>query len=636
MKCGLTTAVAVMLMLSVYAKDIKYPVSAIPEELKKNANVVIRDDQTIFRILSQNQATVHIHYAVTIMNSNGKDYAEMDVVYFDKLMKIKDLKATAYDANGDLIKKLKSSEIMDRAESDGFSLYSDNRVKSFDLSQSAYPYTVEVEYDKEYSFLFFIDGSAVANEEKVSVQNFVYELIYPTNLKPRYKTYNIDTKPAVVSPSPGVESMRWTINNVTPFVIEPMASSANYVKRIAAAPGNFEMEGYAGSMSNWQDLGRWQEKLNSGRDKLPEETKTKVRELVKGLNTHEEKAKAIYEYMQSRTRYVSVQLGIGGWQPFDATTVDKNGYGDCKALSNYMVAMLKEAGVPAFYTIIRAGSGPSIDPTFPANAFNHVIVGVPNKTDTVWLECTSQTTPFGYVGKFTGNRYGLMITGNGGQLRKTTYYPTEVNVQSTTAEIDLEPTGNAKAKIKTNYAGLQYENSNLDYVINLSNDDKKKWIQNNTDIPNFNINQFDFVNNKKKLPNATVSMDLALPKYASVSNKRIFLTPNLMNRWTYIPEKIENRKTPFVLQTGFTDIDTVRFHFPENIYPEFLPQDSKITTRFGTYEAGFKLEAGSLLYIRRMTRKDGEFPAEAYQELIDFYKSVSKADNIKLVFLSKT
>ena len=84
------------------------------------------------------------------------------------------------------------------------------------------------------------------------------------------------------------------------------------------------------------------------------------------------------------------------------------------------------------------------------------------------------------------------------------------------------------------------------------------------------------------------------------------------------------------------DIDTIRFHIPEDIYPEFLPPDMKYESRFGSYEAGFKLDAGSLIYIRKFSRKDGKFPAESYQELIEFYKNVNKADNAKLVFLNKT
>ena len=636
MKYALTTTVAVMLMFSSHAKDAsKYPVSGIPESLKKGAKVVVREDETIFKILSRKSATVHIHYVVTILNPNGKDYAEKFLSY-DKMRKIRDLKAIAYDANGEVIKKLKTSDFIDQAAFDGFSLYSDSRIKGFNLSQSTFPYTVEVEYDVDYSMLFFIDGSEVASEENVSVQHFTYELIYPTDLKPRIKTYNIDVSPAVSTPTSGIESTRWTLKDQAPLVIEPMAARSKFIKRIQAAPSDFEMEGYVGNMSNWKDLGQWFVKLNDGRDKLPEATKAKVRDLVKGLTTNEQKAKAIYEYMQSKTRYVSIQLGIGGWQPFDATTVDKTGYGDCKALSNYMVAMLKEVGVPSYYAIIWAGSGSPIDPTFPSSRGNHAIVAVPNDKDTIWLECTSQIAPFGYIGTFTGNRHALIVTESGGKIVRTTYYPQNLNIQSTIADVDLDLNGNAKAKVKTNYSGIQYENGNLDYVVNLAAEDQKKWIQKNTSIPSFDVAQFSIVNKKEKIPTATVKLDLVLNKYASVSNKRIFVTPNLMNRSTFIPEKVESRKTSFALATAFTDIDTIRYHIPESIYPEFLPPPQSFKSRFGTYDAEFKLDAGSLIYIRRFSRKDGEFPAESFQELIDFYKNINKADNAKLVFLNKT
>lgn len=617
-------------------KDIKYPVSLIRPDLKENANVVVRDDETVFRINSRKSSSVHFHYAVTILNSNGKDYATK-VIGYDRMSKIKDLKAAVYDGSGEVIKKLKTADIVDRSAFDGVSLFSDNRLKAFDLSQSHYPYTVEVEYDMEYDYLFIIDGSVVANDEKVSVENFKYQLVYPINLKPRYKSYNIDVAPVRASTETGSESLTWTLKNVPPLKIEPMSQTSKYIQRIEAAPSSFEIGGYSGNMSNWEDIGQWLRKLNEGRDVLPEETKRKVHELVAGLTTNEEKAKVLYEHLQSKTRYVSIQLGIGGWQPFEATTVEKTGYGDCKALSNYMVAMLKEAGVPAFYTMIMAGqNAPGFDPDFPTSRANHIIVAVPNAKDTLWLECTSQTNPFGYIGTFTGNRYALMVTEEGGKLRKTTHYPTNKNLQTTVADVTLDLAGNAKAKVVTNYSGLQYENNGLSFVLNYSAEEQKKWIQKNTPIPSFDVGQFSLVDKKGKVPTAVVKMDLTLNKYASVSNKRIFVTPNLMNRSTFIPEKVENRKTPFVLKTGYIDVDTIKFAIPENIYPEHLPSNSKFTSRFGTYESGFKLEAGSLIYYRTLKRNDGEFPAESYQELIDFYKNINKADNAKLVFVSKT
>lgn len=635
MKRGLAVACATLVVLTAMSKDIKYPVALIPSDLKTNANAVVREDEVIFRILSKKSSTAHYHTVVTILNQNGRDYA-YNYIFYDKMRKVRDIKAFIYDAYGEQIKKLKSNEIPDRAAFDNVSLYSDNRYKEIDLSHTSYPYTIDLEYDLDYSYLFSIDGSTVPVQENVSVQKFTYQLIYPTELRPRYKAYNIEAKP-VITLAPGTETMTWTLTGIKPLVIEPMAPRATYVQRIVAAPVNFEMGGYEGNMSSWTELGKWQQALNKGRDVLPEETKKKVQSLTAGLKTNEEKAKVIYEYLQSRTRYVSIQLGIGGLQPFDATTVDQTGYGDCKALSNYMVAMLKEVGVPAYYTWIYGGRDDMpVDPTFPSNMGNHIIVGVPNGKDTVWLECTNQTVPFGFVGSFTGNRYGLMITENGGALRKTTYYPQQQNVQTTKADVTMDPAGNAKATVVTEYTGTQYENGGLHQILNSSAADQKKWIQENTSIPSFDVGPFSFTNNKDKVPTATVKVDLVLNKYASVSNKRIFVAPNLMNRWTYIPEKVESRKTPFQLRSAFVDIDTIRYHLPENIYPEFLPPVSKISSRFGSYEAGYKLEQGMLIYYRKMVRGDGEFGPEAYQELIDFYKSINKADNAKIVFLNKT
>ncbi|MEJ0031359.1 MAG: hypothetical protein WDO15_13720 [Bacteroidota bacterium] len=86
--------------------------------------------------------------------------------------------------------------------------------------------------------------------------------------------------------------MKWTIENITPIAYEPMSSRSDYMRRIVAAPNDFEWDGYQGNMSNWQDFGQWFAKLNVGRDKLPDEAKAKVRALVKDKKTNEEEGKS--------------------------------------------------------------------------------------------------------------------------------------------------------------------------------------------------------------------------------------------------------------------------------------------------------------------------------------------------------
>jgi hypothetical protein len=620
---------------SATAQELKYPVSAISEELKKDVDVVVREDHMWYKIRSINSATYHVHQVATIFNEQGNKSAQ-EVIFYDKLTKIVDINAYAYDATGKQIKRLKKGEIYDQAAYDGVSLFSDSRLKRIDMSQATYPYTVEFEYEIDYNFLFRIPSSWWGGA-RTSHEHASYQLIYPTNLEPRYKAFNVKVEPVKERLDKGFESITWKFENIKPTINESNGPPfEEIVPHIIAAPKNFEFDGYAGKMESWDTFGQWIISLNKGRDVLPAETKKKVREIVSGLSSREEKVKALYEFMQNRTRYVSIQLGIGGFQPFEASVVDKFGYGDCKALSNYMIALLKEAGISANYVLIGAGAGtPSLNVDFPSSQFNHAITAVPNEKDTLWLECTSQTNPFGYQGRFTGDRKALMITDRGAAPVKTIHYTADQNLQSRTANVTIDAQGNANAKIKTTSSGIQYETRGLNWV--LSNQDKqKKWIEKNTDIPNFNVNSFSMKEMKDKIPSAIVNLDLTLNRYASVSGKRLFVTPNLMNRMTYIPEKTEDRKTDVVTRSNFIDQDTIVLSIPENLYPEFLPQPVKINSKFGEYEANFKFDAGKVVYTRRLKMWKSRFPKESYKELVDFYRNVNKADNTKLVFLNKT
>ena len=143
-----------------------------------------------------------------------------------------------------------------------------------------------------------------------------------------------------------------------------------------------------------------------------------------------------------------------------------------------------------------------------------------------------------------------MVTENGGKLVHTTRYPANQNLQTRYAEVDVTRTGDAKAKVKTIYSGLQYENGDLNFIVNYQYDEQKKWIQKNTSIPNFDVTSFNMADRKDKIPSATVKADLDLRRFATVSGKRIFLTPNLMNRSASIPEKVETRRTNVVLKFG--------------------------------------------------------------------------------------
>jgi transglutaminase-like putative cysteine protease len=625
----------ILLSCSCFAVDLKYPVSEIPEDVKKGMYAVIREQEFTFEITSVGSSKYRHRIAITLLNANAKSYADM-VVGYDKMRNIKLFKCTSYDAMGNVIRKLKQSEIQDVSAYDGYSLYSDNRLKIADLSQGTYPYTVEFEYEVEMKLLYSIPDFYLYTDDEIFIQKSTYQIVYPQGLKPRYKLFKIQ-EPRILTLEKK-EALLWSFENVKPEKFEKLGPDfPQVVPNIMAGPVDFEYGGYAGKMDTWEGFGSWQAKLNEGRDVLPEATKQRVRELTKDAKTTEEKARILYNYLQDKTRYVNIELGIGGLQPFEAKVVDQTGYGDCKALSNYMVSLLREAGVKGYFTTIMAGDdAEEVVPSFASHQANHVIVAVPNKQDTLWLECTSQTNPFGYLGSFTGDRYGLMITENGGKLVRTISYAAEDNLQIRSANVVVAATGDARANITTSYSGLQYENGGLSFALNQSYDDQKKWVQENTQISSFDVSSFSMKNRKDKIPTATLKLDLNIKRLASVSGKRIFLTPNLMNRSSFVPEKLETRKTNIVLRTPGIDIDSIHFVLPQGMYPELLPEPVKIKSKFGEYEVSYKIDDTGLLYVRRLKMVKGEFPPDSYQALVDFFKGISKADNTKLVFLNKT
>lgn len=629
--------ISLVFVTNTYGKDIEYPASKIPEVLTKKTNVVVREAHTDFTIVAKNEARQKVRRVLTILNEFGKESA-IAYVHYDKLTKVLNFEGALYNANGELVRKLKKSDIYDRSAVAGYSLYEDSRVQIANLQYGQYPYTVEFEFEVKYKYLFQIPSFHLLTMQKMSVQEGVFSLVFPTSLAPRFKAMNTAQLPEeTVDEVKGTKTLVWRFKNYEAIQPEPFGLSFDeLVPKIMVAPSDFEYEGYAGNMETWDNFGRWVNSLNNGRGVLDAQAQLTAKQLTEDLGTTEEKVKKLYEYLQSKTRYVNISLGIGGFQPFEASVVEKTGYGDCKALSNYMVALLGSVGIKGYYSLIMAGENfTPLQTDFPSSQFNHVVVAVPNGSDTLWLECTSQTQPFGYLGTFTDDRYALMILDDGATLVKTASYGSNTNIQARTAEVYVNEKGEATANVSTSYSGLQYENGDLNFILSRE-DELKKWVNNHTDIPAFDLKRVSARNDKSRIPTAKLDIELSIPRLAVVNGKRIFLTPNLMNRSSFIPETNESRKSEIVIKTGWTDFDTIRYYLPEQIYHEFLPEPVHIESAFGVYDAEYTMESGLLVYKRRLLIREGRFSGDSYPELCQFYQNIKKADETKVVLLDKT
>jgi hypothetical protein len=624
--------VFIVAALTAKAGDRDYAVSRIPVELLKDANMVIRLEEDFTEMQSIERLYTRHHYVITILNEKGDSYAELNE-HYDRFNEIKSIEGTLYDAYGNKIKSLKNRDIEDQNGSSGMSLADDIRYKSHNFYYKVYPYTVEYTIEKVKKETMFFPSWIPVWDELISVEKSVFSMKVPADYIVRYKIFNYKQE-AEIKEESNKKTLTWQIINF-PAIKREFASPGwtRITPSVMLAPSQFSIEDYKGNMTDWNELGKFQSTLNDGRDILPPAMKQKVSELIKDAGSVEEKVKRLYNFLQANTRYISIQLGIGGWRPFDAMYVAAKSYGDCKALSNYMHSLLKEAGIQSYYTLIKAGdNAEDIITDFPSRQFNHVIVCVPNGKDTIWLECTDQTRAAGYMGAFTGNRHALLITEDGGRLVSTPHYGLNENIQSRHIKAVLDEDATLHVQSHSIYKAM--EQDELEMLINaLSKDKVKEYLHEQLDFATYEISNFDYKEIKSSIPAIDESLGITVNNYATITGKRLFITPNVMTRSYRRLTADTARKYDLELGFEYKDVDSVEIELPKGYSPEAMPQDVTVDSKFGKYYCSVKLKDNKLLYYRTVEKYSGRFPAKDYADLVKFYDAIYKADRNKVVLI---
>jgi transglutaminase-like putative cysteine protease len=622
--CGIFLSICLNIS---FAAELLYPVSAIPEALKANAHTVYREQKCELTINSENSATAKIIEARTILNKNGENNVKF-IESYNPMNKITSIKATVYDQNGKKVHTRTLEDAIDRSAI-GFSLYADNRVYILDPNYLTYPFTVKYEYEINYKQTLFLPGVFLP-DYNTSYEDIDFSVTTPLGFELKYNENKLPST-CVKTNSGNKIIYNWKMKAIPARLYEPFTQhfKPNY-PQLQIVPLNFKVDDSHGSTVNWKSFGDWAYSLNSVRGNLPAATVEKMKQLTANLKTDREKVKAVYEYMQKKTRYVSVQIGIGGWQPFGADVVDKNAYGDCKALSNYMYNLLNAIGIKSHYVLVTAGENArEINPDFVASQFNHAIVCVPLKGDTIWLENTSQINPFGYTGTFTDDRLVLLVDSGNSKLVRTRVYSANENCINRHATVELTAENTAIASVTTNYIGLAYDD--MQPILHADDNEKKKKITENINIPGFALSNFTLTEKSAYTPEICEKLNLELTNCVKSLQGNIELLPlNLMNKLTDLPDKVRNRKTDMCIRRAYMENDTIDYKLPSGYTISDLPQNIKSESDFGEYTATITVNKNEIRYIRHFQLKKGSFSAGDYSRFREFLESISTADEVMI------
>lgn len=621
----------------VQAQNLEYSTILLDKKAMENANAVVRLDDMAVTLVSKKEMNIKLHRVVTVLNKYGAKHVHASVGYNNSI-KIKKAQAIVYDALGKELEKFKKKEFKDVSAVDGGTLYSDSRVIYMDYTPIQYPYTVDFTYEittpntSNIPNWFFLDGFLV------SMQKSRYSITYGLpDQKPVIKEKNLENLDIVKTENGN--TITYEANGIPGMKQESLSPSfGNIAPMLMVRTTNFHYEGYDGTVSDWKDLGSWMHsKLLKGRDGLSEVTKTQVAALVKGVDDNLEKAKRIYKYVQENTRYISVQVGVGGIQPISAIEVDRVKYGDCKGLTNYTKTLLDYVGVPAYYTHVEAGRYKvNFEDDFADLAQgNHVILAIPYQGKYHWVDCTSQSHPFGFVGDFTDGRKVLVIKPDGGELTTTPAYVNKDNYQRTSAIYALDPDGGISGDITIHTGGIQYDNRF--YLEDSTNENVIKHYKEYWDnINNLIVEKHQFDNDRDQVV-FTEKVNVNAVNYGTKSGERILFAANAFNKNSYVPNRYRSRKMPLEIQRGFFDEDEFIIKLPQGYTVEALPNAAKMENEFGAYEVSAILNEAehTVTYKRSLLIKEGMYPKEKYSEYRKYRRQVAKMDNAQIVLVKE-
>lgn len=608
--------------------------AAVGTVCQAQTNSVVALDDTDVRQTGNN-----IEYTrkrvVEILNDKADDEACF-VFQTDRNTQLKAFAATVADRNGKTLRKFKKADL--KMTELSLEMADGARTLYMDYTPPSYPVTVTFEWeartsDEVVAFPQFVPQRDYGSE----VKKAHYRISVPSANPCRMMLKNIAVTPSVHEE--GVQTVtEMTVENIKPIQRERSAPGlAELLPTALVAPTYFVYHGTSGSMKTWTDFGKWQYALLDGRDQLTDAQKTVVRQLVGGCSTDREKVERIYRYLYGNTRYVSIQLGIGGYQPATAESVGRTGFGDCKALSNYMAAMLREAGLDAFYAAVSTDYS-RLYADFPnLNQLNHVVAGAVADGDTLWLECTNARMPAGYVHNTLAGHDALLIAKDGGRIVRMPGRADTLNLQRTDVDVALKPDGSAAVRMVQRSECGQYEP-----LLALAGKDaaeRSRYVLSLMSVAGAKLEKMEMREDTScaQRPAMVVQAELDGKGYATVTGSRLFVPINTIKSTYGRMADGGERRQKVVISQGFADEEHFTIHLPEGYAVEALPQPVAASNELGEFcsECKADTEHGTVTVSQRMTMRKGEYPPSAYASLLTLANTARKGYSSKLVLVKK-
>ena len=387
------------------------------------------------------------------------------------------------------------------------------------------------------------------------------------------------------------------------------------------------------TFKNWAEVGDWWGALAAVQAVVTPAIQAKAKELTAGLSTDTDKAKAIYAYVATKFRYISISFGAGRYRPHSAEEVLTNQYGDCKDKHTLLAALLKAAGIQAWPALI--GAGIKLDPSLPTpTQFNHVITVLPRDGKYVWLDTTAEVAPFGFLGQILRDEQALVIPSAGTPvLMRTPVDPPFAASETVDIESSLALNGTLTGHLDFRMRGGDDAVAMRAGFHELAPTQWPVFIQGMSfalgyagDVSGVNAESLDDLDKPLHY-----GYDYTRKDFSDWAERKI--QPPMPPLIFGPGDEAEKPRESFWAGVPGETVCRASVRLPKG-FSVVPPRDAALTSDFADYSAHYSIKDGVLLAERKMIVKKPKVTVEQWEEYRKFYKAV-RSDQDQFLTLSE-
>ena len=443
----------------------------------------------------------------------------------------------------------------------------------------------------------------------------------------------------------------WQSTEIGPLLEEPFSPPAtDLVRQLLVRCREPVKDGDIWSFSSWDDVAEWFRKLCIPSVSVTPEISREAVARTQDAATRLEKIRRLYHFVQEKVRYVAVEIGIGGYQPYPAQQTLENRYGDCKDQAALLCALLKSIDINACPVLLRTRNVGRVNRDFPSPfQFNHCIVYIPASQyiqqpgglsnlpeafhQGIYLDATASVCPFGDLPQPDQEAWALVVSDTCGQLNKVASTGIQSNKTARKTFVELRANGSANCSVVEKHYGIENQ-----YVRGLlfgrkSSDRQQYWARKiNENFPRSGNVELSVENEKELSLPIEMQYRFYVRKYSQRSGELLISPAMYWKIFQKNPFHEPIRVNPVSLGHRRTVADTLLIAIPQGYVVGELPEPGRILKPFGEFNITYKVRDGRLIEIARTCSFSlSTVPRDQYDEVRAFIDSMIRQESERVV-----